>query len=389
MSGSATSPDLESAKHSLTKWFKCLASALDYMHSEGVRHQDIKPSNIIHRKEDVYFTDFSFSSRFEVGKTTSTDNPARTSAMYAAPEVIDLDGFLLKHGRGTDVFALGSVFCEMLAIVTGSGVHHFHAFLSEDQALESQQTFTTTGGILLYGRKTRRISHYFAGNHFYTACVSRMLAINRDERPNASTVLLQIKSFPYWSSESCSFDILPATAIRSALPSDIDLVNSDSEIDRIRIRVGDERTQSSSRKSDSEQRSASRESSPRIRARHTARQSGLGSEIRASDLDQQKIEEEILQQIAEEGGFDHVNLGNMDAAQEEELSERAAQIYRRMWGWTEQQETELVKEELEEMDGMAREPERRERMRRKREKRAGKEKAGGGRLGDWAGGCRA
>lgn len=83
----------------LQTWFMCLASTLAYMHSSGVRHQDIKPSNIIHRGSTIYFTDFSSSSQFQIGQTTSTENPARTSAMYSAPEVINCDGVLNRHGR--------------------------------------------------------------------------------------------------------------------------------------------------------------------------------------------------------------------------------------------------------------------------------------------------
>jgi len=52
------------------------------MHSQDIRHQDIKPSNVIYRGSDIFFTAFSSSSRFEIDPTTSTENPARTSAMY-------------------------------------------------------------------------------------------------------------------------------------------------------------------------------------------------------------------------------------------------------------------------------------------------------------------
>jgi serine/threonine protein kinase len=185
----------------LQKWFKCLASALDYMHEAGMRHQDIKPSNIICRREEIYFTDFSSSARFEVGQTTSTENPARTSAMYAAPEVVSMNGFTLKHGRGTDVFALGAVFCEMLAVTLGSSVHNFHEFLLAHTKLE-----TNAGGILLYGRKTERIEQYFREDAFYLGCIRDMLALNRDRRPNARTVAATIRSSIHYKLDPCSCD---------------------------------------------------------------------------------------------------------------------------------------------------------------------------------------
>lgn len=61
----------------LRSWFSCLASALTYIHSQGIRHEDIKPSNIVHRGDRIFFTDFSSSTRFRLGETTSAESQAR------------------------------------------------------------------------------------------------------------------------------------------------------------------------------------------------------------------------------------------------------------------------------------------------------------------------
>jgi hypothetical protein len=45
---------IDERKPWLNNWFRCLSSALAYIHSQGVRHQDIKPSNIIHRGSAIY-----------------------------------------------------------------------------------------------------------------------------------------------------------------------------------------------------------------------------------------------------------------------------------------------------------------------------------------------
>ena len=39
---------LSKAKSTLVLWFSCLTDALVYIHSQGIRHQDIKPSNIVY-----------------------------------------------------------------------------------------------------------------------------------------------------------------------------------------------------------------------------------------------------------------------------------------------------------------------------------------------------
>lgn len=96
----------------------------------------------------MYFTDFSSASTFDVGQTTSTENPARTSYMYAAPEVFQINGELLKHCRGTDVFSLGAVFCEMLVVLMESTVDRFHRFLLKGYGPERK---------IFYGKSTLSI----------------------------------------------------------------------------------------------------------------------------------------------------------------------------------------------------------------------------------------
>ena len=183
----------------LQTWFTCLASTLAYMHSSGVRHQDIKPSNIIHRGSTIYFTDFGSSSQFQIGRTTSTENPARTSAMYSAPEVINCDGVLNRHGRGTDVFALGAVFCEMLTVLTDNSVEGFHKFLlrsdSPEGARNSGPGAQAAKGILFYGQKIERVSKWFETDDFYLHCVWPMLTPDRKKRPDADAVVKLIRTY--------------------------------------------------------------------------------------------------------------------------------------------------------------------------------------------------
>jgi serine/threonine protein kinase len=167
----------------LQTWFSCLSSALAYIHDQGVRHQDIKPSNIIHRGSIVYFADFSSSSHFDIGQTTSTDNPAATSMMYRAPEVAnpvlhDQNGnhSIQRHGRGTDVFALGCVFMEMLVVMDGGSLSDFH-----DNCI----------GPYGYGRPLKPVNSWLHHNlslinkRLYWA-ITPLLATDRGNRPLAS-----------------------------------------------------------------------------------------------------------------------------------------------------------------------------------------------------------
>ncbi|KAF2181692.1 kinase-like protein, partial [Zopfia rhizophila CBS 207.26] len=179
------------------RWFGCLASALAYMHSEGVRHQDIKPSNIIHNGGDIYFTDFSSSSRFEIGQTTSTENPSRSSAMYGAPEVVDTfydNGSLQRHGRGSDIFALGCVFCEMLTVAEGGSVSSFHEHLLSESIPGNRlgPGASAARGMLLYSRKTGQIRDWFKSSIFFVECISAMLSFDRGSRPSAANIVEKV-----------------------------------------------------------------------------------------------------------------------------------------------------------------------------------------------------
>ncbi|KAF2803668.1 uncharacterized protein BDZ99DRAFT_399554 [Mytilinidion resinicola] len=84
----------------------------------------------------------------------------------------------------------------------------------------------------------------------------------------------------------------------------------------------------------------SRSSRDHVPARHVEHQSSLRSLLSASDLDSQEMEEEIMRQIMEEGLLDGIDLANIDVAQEDEISERIAQAYRRRQRERQQQRAE-------------------------------------------------
>ena len=73
--------------------------------------------------------------------------------------------------------------------------------------------------------------------------------------------------------------------------------------------------------------SASRD--PAVQARRIEHQSSLRSLMSSSDVDSSEMQEEILRQIRDEGILDGIDLDNLDVSQEDELSERIAEAYRR------------------------------------------------------------
>ncbi|KAI9723316.1 MAG: hypothetical protein M1812_001199 [Candelaria pacifica] len=70
-------------------------------------------------------------------------------------------------------------------------------------------------------------------------------------------------------------------------------------------------------------------STPQAQARQIGHQSSLRSLLSSSDVDSSEMEEEILRQITEEGLLDGIDLSSIDVSQEDEISERIAEAYRR------------------------------------------------------------
>ncbi|KAF2629252.1 kinase-like protein [Macroventuria anomochaeta] len=161
-------------------WFLCLASALAYMHSHNIHHEDIKPSNIIHQGSRIFFTDFSSSRRLESGLETSTVSPASATRLFAAPEAMSSNGVLSRHGSKTDVFSLGVVFVELMTILSGSVTQ-----LRKDVDVGPGKPYHTRVDRLpaWFSTGSRRASA------LWEACVRQMLNPDRQKRPSAKQVV--------------------------------------------------------------------------------------------------------------------------------------------------------------------------------------------------------
>ncbi|KAJ8105363.1 hypothetical protein OPT61_g10225 [Boeremia exigua] len=89
----------------------CLISAIAYLHSQKVRHKDLKPSNILLSPGHLYLSDFGSATDFSLLSQSATDNE-RGTPRYFAPEVAEWK----KSGRAADIFSLGCVLLEILVL---------------------------------------------------------------------------------------------------------------------------------------------------------------------------------------------------------------------------------------------------------------------------------
>lgn len=184
-------------------WFYCLASVVDYIHGIGIRHRDIKPTNILVSKGKVFLADFGISSMGFV-QTLSTTMPAiarSRTASHCAPEVENGS----SRGRSADIFSLGAVFLQML--VTHSYQERMAELADLTNDSGSPSFAKTITQLHEWMEKFEQSIAHDADDwcRNILALCRKMLHEDRDHRPRAFQVLQEL---------SCPKSLLDSTSSR-------------------------------------------------------------------------------------------------------------------------------------------------------------------------------
>ena len=180
----------------LQRCFGCLSSALKFMHDKGIRHKDVKPTNILVHGSTVLFTDFGLAHdysntmhTFATSGIMSTGTPEAFTRRYAAPEVLDCD----PRNNKADIFSLGCVFLEIWTALTEKGLEDLEGFL------QGNPDFPTE---IIYASVFHKAAHWAKktletggiDNKLATSlgwCL-KMMDLDQKKRPNISSICVEI-----------------------------------------------------------------------------------------------------------------------------------------------------------------------------------------------------
>lgn len=170
---------------SLRSFFGCLATALQYLHDQSIRHRDIKPQNILIDGGNVLFTDFGLSKDYSDHGGSTTSGVTAMTPRYSAPEVAAGD----PRNTSADIWSLGCVFLEMVVVLKHQSTEWMRGYFSDHGTKEPYASRNPDATSTLIAR-LREIG-LLRDNKMLDLSQS-MLSFDRESRPTAAEVVTTI-----------------------------------------------------------------------------------------------------------------------------------------------------------------------------------------------------
>ena len=171
----------------LQTFFGCLATALEFLHEQKVRHKDIKPGNILVNQGTILFTDFGLSLDYgesDQGSMTATMVNGKTPR-YCAPEVAENE----PRNTKSDIWSLGVVYVEMMLALKGKTIADMDLYFTQHGTC---RTFVHTNVDALpefIGELSRTGK---ASDNKALAWAQHMLSVKQESRPSAAALVSSI-----------------------------------------------------------------------------------------------------------------------------------------------------------------------------------------------------
>jgi serine/threonine protein kinase len=197
----------------------CLCNAIRYLHQNHIRHEDLKPQNILIHGNDIMLTDFGFSLDFSNDSiSTTTGRPSAWTIRYSAPEVLDFK----PRNRATDIYSLGCILLEMVSAFHGTSLSDLKTHWRSSgngQSSFARNPDAAQAWILDLLHKIPRSVHPESSQRLRYLCrvINLMLSTDRNHRPTADQIVNCLSDITGFIGDSDSFQ----TAVCKDCPGDL------------------------------------------------------------------------------------------------------------------------------------------------------------------------
>ncbi|KZM24148.1 uncharacterized protein EKO05_0010807 [Ascochyta rabiei] len=184
----------------------CITSALTYLHHLSIRHDDLKPNNILIHGANILLTDFGFClDSSESGVTTTAGPPMHSTKRYSAPEVFSY----APRSRLTDIWSLGCVLFDIVSVLQGFSLDTMQAFWLSNGTKYDSYAENPEATAAWFNKVTRR--HVALEDLWLISFIeTTLLEPDRLSRPAAVQIFERLKDAtpssgqPAWTGACCS-----------------------------------------------------------------------------------------------------------------------------------------------------------------------------------------
>ncbi|KAI3394333.1 hypothetical protein diail_2885 [Diaporthe ilicicola] len=180
-----TSQDENLRRRRLRSFSGCLATALAYLHQQNIRHNDIKPQNILVANSNVYLSDFGTSKAWGTEGQSTTFAQGKHEGYtprYSAPETHETGA----RNSAADVWSLGCVFVEMATVLQKLSTADIWTFFEDNGNERADAFYTNPGAAKLWISKLAK--NRPDANPKFLDLIVHMLQSDPRERPTAAQV---------------------------------------------------------------------------------------------------------------------------------------------------------------------------------------------------------
>lgn len=207
-------------QHCLRRFFGCLATAVEYLHQNRIRHKDIKPKNVLVKNRQVLLTDFgtSYSWADDARATTSGTNKQAITKAYCAPEVfingvsglnrirfLSATNDLQPRDTSSDIWSLGCVFYDMSTVLAGFMLEDRKAFFRDNGSHEPFIRINEKATKMWTDQHLRQQASEPEDNQLLDL-FQLMCQKNAGDRPSATEIVSTILDFegpPFYYGDCC------------------------------------------------------------------------------------------------------------------------------------------------------------------------------------------